>query len=65
MTKKDYELIAGVLVDTEETSRMVADLDQETAERVLNIVALKFAHILEEENPRFNRELFLTACEVK
>jgi|SanBayMetagenome_1026888.scaffolds.fasta_scaffold01250_23 hypothetical protein len=57
MTRKDYVLIAGVfahfgkICDLEET--IGADL------------AYKFADVLEEDNPRFDRHKFLVACGVK
>ena len=53
MTRKDYELIAEVIATawhgSEDTQ---ADLSH------------KMADALEGTNPRFNRELFLTACGV-
>jgi hypothetical protein len=65
MTKKDYELIAGVITDTIFMSKIIGDIDMENAERVLSLLAGKLATELEAENPRFNRELFLDACGVK
>jgi hypothetical protein len=48
MTRKDYELIAEVLRNSDE----VADLETLTA------LVEMFADRLEDENPRFNRETF-------
>lgn len=52
MTRKDYELIAKVLKNSDE----VAD------DMTRNALADMFADALEDENPRFNRETFLRAC---
>jgi hypothetical protein len=56
MTRKDYVILAKVIntarnINTEKTGEAVA-------------VAYLLAEELERENPRFNRELFLTACGV-
>ena len=56
MTKKDYELIAGNI----KTISNWQDIKPTTA----LLIALMFAEDLETTNPRFNRELFLTACGV-
>jgi hypothetical protein len=45
-------------------SKIIGDIDMENAERVLSLLAGKLATELKAENPRFNRELFLTACGV-
>jgi hypothetical protein len=53
MTRKDYELIAdtiGGMIYLSETDRAT--------------IAHDFADQLEGTNPRFNREMFLTACGV-
>ena len=57
MTKKDYELIARAIK---------ADKTAEKREReeVRAEIAYRLAVDLEMQNPRFNRELFLTACGV-
>lgn len=56
MTRKDYVILAKVIntarnINTEKTGEAVA-------------VAYLLAEELQQENPRFNRELFLTACGV-
>lgn len=59
MTRKDYELIARVMAD------LNADFNNGGEDTVsLSIVAGQLADALEDTNPRFNRELFLTACGV-
>jgi hypothetical protein len=57
MTRKDYELIAGVI----KAQRGKMHNETETVDEV----ALAMAEALEDTNPRFNRETFLTACGVK
>jgi hypothetical protein len=64
MTKKDYELIAGVITDTTEMTKILGGLDMESAERVISLLSGKLASSLEMENPRFDRARFLTACGV-
>lgn len=60
MTKRDYELIAGVLRDTEVVAKKSAwDSNWRNRDR-LNVA---MADALEGTNPRFNRERFLAACE--
>lgn len=57
MTRKDYELIAGVL------SNLYADFNNGGEDTVsLSLVAQELAEVLETDNPRFNRETFLRAC---
>jgi hypothetical protein len=56
MTRKDYVILAKVIhtarnINTEKMGEAVA-------------VAYLLAEELQQENPRFNRELFLTACGV-
>jgi hypothetical protein len=56
MTRKDYELIAGVFAGIAE----IIDIN----ETVGADIAQRLADALEEENPRFNRARFLSACGV-
>lgn len=56
MTRKDYELIAEAL-RLANGSITVAPYDAETA---IALVAHLLADRLEKENPRFNRDLFIT-----
>jgi hypothetical protein len=66
MTRKDYVMIAGIIKDcnliptlnkNKENGLIQADM--------LFTVASQLAYKLEQDNPRFNRDLFLTACGVK
>lgn len=52
MTKKDYELIAGVFART-------------AWDDIAKSMAVNLAIELEKDNPRFDRAKFLTACGVK
>ena len=51
MTRKDFQLIANVIANTNPTDRQC--------------LALDFANALKATNPRFNIELFVNACQVK
>jgi hypothetical protein len=53
MTRKDFELIAGIIV-----SAYYLDADQKET------IAKDFADELSMTNARFNRETFLNACGV-
>lgn len=61
MTRKDYELIAGTI------SHAVKNYDGEdwTMLGAGAAIARLLADELAEDNPRFDREKFLTACGVK
>jgi hypothetical protein len=59
MTKKDYELIADAIA----TARKVEVSGGGVLVSVAHL-ANTLATELEIENPRFNREMFLTACGV-
>jgi len=61
MTKKDYELIAGVL----DSSAQSLTLNPFTGKTLYVGLVEDFATALQAENPRFNRSLFLEACGVK
>jgi hypothetical protein len=61
MTKKDYELIAGVIAELVEHKR---DKGAFAHNPELSTVADFFADTLADTNPRFNREIFLKACGV-
>lgn len=54
MTKKDYELIAGVI-----RSIGVNGIESDRVD-----MAQAFARALEDTNPRFDRDRFLAACGV-
>jgi len=50
VTRKDFELIAGVVLDA-----TLSDYDK-------RLLAVSFAGRLRSTNPNFNRERFITAC---
>jgi hypothetical protein len=59
MTKKDYELIAGVMAN------LSADFNNDGEDTVsLSLVAQELADVLSTTNPRFDRARFLSACGV-
>jgi len=66
MTRKDYVMIAGIIKDcnliptlnkNKENGLIQADM--------LFTVASQLAYKLEQDNPRFDRKMFLTACGLK
>lgn len=60
MTRKDYQLIAHHI------SRASRGWETGvTPDQVTRYLATELAYALAQENPRFNRERFLTACGVK
>ena len=61
MTKKEYELIAGVL----DRSAQSHALNPFTGKSLFVELVEDFAEVLENENPRFQRSLFLKACGLK
>jgi hypothetical protein len=59
MTKKDYELIAGIIAQNQ------ADFfEGEDGHSLLKILSHQLANELATDNPRFNRSTFLKACGV-
>ena len=60
MTRKDYVLIA----DSIKTARDNWDGFTPEAREAIDGLARSLASKLGQENPRFNRETFLTACGV-
>lgn len=59
MTRKDYVAIAEAFRDVTydpDLTRSLQDLG------LLSVVAGKVAHIMQLDNPRFDRERFLEAC---
>jgi hypothetical protein len=55
MTRKDYELIAKVISDSQGLTRG----------GVMDTLAERLADALEKDNLKFNREVFLNACKVQ
>lgn len=65
MTKKDYELIAGVLRGETEYIKTARGIDDsERVDRVAYVASLasEFATALQPTNPRFDRERFIAAA---
>jgi hypothetical protein len=62
MTRKDYELIAGILNNSIYTANK---FKEEQGKSWVEHIALEFADSLGTTNPRFDRDIFLTACGVK
>jgi hypothetical protein len=66
MTRKDYVMIAGIIKDC----NLIPTLNKNKEEGliqadILFTVASQLAYKLEQDNPRFDRAKFLTACGVK
>jgi len=66
MTRKDYVMIAGIIKDC----NLIPTLNKNKEEGliqadILFTVASQLAYKLEQDNPRFDRTKFLTACGVK
>ena len=57
MTRKDYQLIADVI------NSIQADFGDNPVS--LDVVASELSSALSQDNPRFDRARFLTACGVK
>ena len=57
MTKKDYQLIAGYV----NVLRIEARIGSEALESIEK-TTVALCELLEEQNPRFNRDTFLKAC---
>lgn len=55
MSRKDYELIAGVISNSQGLTRG----------GIMDTLAERFADELAKENPRFDRAKFLKACKVQ
>jgi len=59
MTRKDYQLIAGVFNEALQTTQ-----DDPKAVKAIRLTAMFLSSDLERDNPRFDRARFLTACGV-
>jgi len=60
MTRKDYVMIAEILKFNRRDFN-----EGEDGLSLLNILSHQFANSLQDDNPRFDRARFLTACGVK
>jgi hypothetical protein len=61
MTRKDYVLLAKVLRESK-TGEFIDAFPVSGEEMRLDIIG-RIATMLQQDNPRFNREKFITACE--
>jgi hypothetical protein len=66
MTRKDYVMLAGIIKDcnlipTLNNNKALASIQAD----MLFTVASQLAYKLEQDNPRFDRAKFLTACGLK
>jgi hypothetical protein len=62
MTRKDYKLIAEVL---NRATKNWEEFQEENPSVVIAGISAMLATQLAQENPRFDRSKFLTACGVK
>lgn len=62
MTKKDYELIAAAV--RHERGEWAEDTWTKDIEIGRAAVVLAIAHALAQDNPRFDRDRFLKACDL-
>lgn len=60
MTRKDYRAIADILKNERSTFE-----EGDDGYALLIILANQISHYMAQDNPRFNRSKFLTACGVK
>lgn len=63
-TKRHYEQIAETIRQTK-SGRTGDALVVNAVNGVREVIARDLADLFAEDNPRFNRDLFLKACEVK
>ena len=66
MTKKDYELVAGQIANSLRIEREIAaeGNNTELAQLSLTVLAENLACKMVLENSRFDKERFLTACNI-
>lgn len=64
MTRKDYVLIADAIRETMSSTHEGYLMPDRELEGV-QLVAIRLACVLSDDNPRFNRETFLRACTPK
>ena len=64
MTRKDYELIAEAIKDVGLWYHVSGGDRQHGADVVLFSLAMELARELAADNPRFDQERFMAACEV-
>jgi hypothetical protein len=62
MTKKDYQAIAGALYGARQDHANRSQWEDEVRETIGDVTA-RIADVLAADNPRFDRETFIAACE--
>lgn len=65
MTKKDYELIAGVIRDSVDGQKRGSHRIVSEPNTIIQNIVWGLIEKLERENSKFNREKFLEACGVE
>jgi len=55
MTKKDFEKVASIF----KYGYDLGDLKQYT---IINLMLEEFCKVAEDDNPRFNKDIFIKAC---
>jgi hypothetical protein len=66
MTRKDYVMIAGIIKDCNLIPTLNKNKENGLIQAdILFTVANQLAYKLEQDNPRFDRDRFLTDCGVK
>jgi hypothetical protein len=65
MTRKDYVLIADAIRDALATDIEFGIAIPEREASGIHRAALRLSDRLEQDNPRFDREVFLKACSLK
>lgn len=59
MTKKHYEMIAAQIAIQKSMTKCAS------ANKSLDLLAVNLAFLLKADNPKFNRDMFLTACGIE
>ena len=62
MTRKDFELIASALADTQPRAQGLTPADFELVKQERHLLAVTLAAKLRTVNPRFDAGRFITAC---
>jgi hypothetical protein len=65
MTRKDYIAIAKTIADERPYILRENKLLDREVSATLDSVAMNLAEMLQRDNPRFDRDKFLTACGVQ
>ncbi len=63
MTRKDYILLAGSFAQARQATEIGRNAkDRETGIKAIRLAAIGTATALLSDNPRFDRERFMSAC---